>query len=100
MIKPFLVSLIVLISLNFNIAYAGDLEDNLMRQFNLLEISPCASRLRFDKIEGEWFTTCPNCAAVPAIGFYSQQIFDIAEEHAVNNSIAFTRILQISGTCS
>ena len=100
MTKKFLIAFFaVFISQISQSATAATLEENLIRQLDLFAISPCASTLHFAKPEDQWIVSCPNCAAISAVGFYSDFILQKAEEHSIDNKISFTRIMQISGTC-
>ena len=73
--------------------------DRLHHQFDVLDTNPCASTLRFDKLLWSWYVSCPGCASVPAEKIYPKAMLDLADQWAVNDTITFARILELTGSC-
>ena len=74
-------------------------ENELWAEIRKAGTEPCLSRLRFTKIMGTWYLTCPECAAIPAELGLPRAIVNLVDAYAVGGKITLAELMRLTGEC-
>ena len=71
----------------------------LIDEMGALDEFPCDTTLYFVHIRGEWYVTCPDCAAIPARQVYPKHLIADVDALSIDGRLPFMTIMVGMGLC-